>query len=112
MSSRHTVLVRLVSWQREERSREAEAAGWYDRYIIFQVYAYKVYHQQGFLTVDAGSGKLVIDATKTLAVLEVFCECFLRLLDFMDKADGAGLEKMLYVSLFLGRSHLISRVTQ
>ena len=91
----------------------AATAGWYGRrYIIFQVYAYKVYHQQGFLTVDAGSGKLVIDATKTLAVLEVFCECFLRLLDFMDKADGAGLEKMLYVSLFLGRSHLISRVAQ
>ena len=33
----------------------------------FQVYSHKVYHAQGFLTIEAASGKLVIDASKTLA---------------------------------------------
>ena len=32
-----------------------------------QVYSHKVYHAQGFLAIEAASGKLVIDASKTLA---------------------------------------------
>lgn len=53
-------------------------------YIIFQVYAYKVYEAQGFLTRHA-DGKLVIDESKTLDVLDVFSSCFLRLLGCMDQ---------------------------
>lgn len=45
---------------------------------------------------DASDGKLTIDASKTLAVLDVFCDCFLRVLNCMDSADGAALEKILF----------------
>ena len=64
-------------------------------YIIFQIYAYKVYAQTGYLSLHPVSGLLVLDETKTLAALEIFSECFLRLLDGMDRADGAGLQQML-----------------
>ena len=63
--------------------------------IIFQIYAYKVYAQTGYLSLHPVSGLLVLDETKTLAALEIFSECFLRLLDGMDRADGAGLQQML-----------------
>lgn len=65
-------------------------------YIIFQVYAYKVYNRHGYLTVHPADGKLVLDATKTLEVLDVFVECFERLLGLMDMRDGAALEEMLF----------------
>jgi len=64
-------------------------------YIIFQIYAYKVYAQTGYLTLHPESGLLVLDETKTLAALDVFSECFLRLLDGMDKADGQALQQIL-----------------
>jgi len=54
-----------------------------------------VYAQTGYLTLHPESGLLVLDETKTLAALDVFSECFLRLLDGMDRADGAGLQRML-----------------
>lgn len=38
----------------------------------------------------------MLDASKTLAVLDHFKECFERLLACMDAADGAGLEKILF----------------
>jgi len=65
-------------------------------YVIFQVYSHKVYQQQGFLSVHPESGKLVIDTSATLTVLDTFSECFLRLLDCMDNGDGAGLESILW----------------
>jgi hypothetical protein len=54
-----------------------------------QVYSYKVYNRNGFLSLHAETGQLVIDADKTLAVLDDFADCFLRLLDCMDNNDGA-----------------------
>merc|ERR1712137_83619 len=63
-------------------------------YIIFQVYAYKVYHRNSYLTLQ--DSKLVIDVSKTLLVLEDFADCFLRILACMDVSDGKGLEKILY----------------
>eukprot|EP00929_Paragymnodinium_shiwhaense_P004664 TRINITY_DN10577_c0_g1_i1.p1 TRINITY_DN10577_c0_g1~~TRINITY_DN10577_c0_g1_i1.p1 ORF type:complete len:572 (-),score=153.64 TRINITY_DN10577_c0_g1_i1:210-1925(-) len=64
-------------------------------YIIFQIYAYKVYAQTGYLTIHPVSGLLVLDESKTTAALDVFSECFLRILDLMDKADGAALQQIL-----------------
>lgn len=65
-------------------------------YIIFQVYAYKVYHQHGYLTLHPESGQLVLDESKTLDVLDHFKGCFQRLLACMDDKDGPGLEKILF----------------
>jgi hypothetical protein len=64
-------------------------------YIIFQIYAYKVYAQTGYLSIHPSSGLLVLDESKTLAALEVFAECFLRILDRMDEADGTALQQIL-----------------
>jgi len=64
-------------------------------YIIFQVFAYKVYHRHGYLSLHS-DGTVLIDASKTLAVLDDFAECFLRILACMDREDGPGLEKILY----------------
>eukprot|EP00928_Gymnodinium_smaydae_P078373 TRINITY_DN6224_c0_g2_i2.p1 TRINITY_DN6224_c0_g2~~TRINITY_DN6224_c0_g2_i2.p1 ORF type:complete len:586 (-),score=139.03 TRINITY_DN6224_c0_g2_i2:191-1948(-) len=64
-------------------------------YIIFQIYAYKVYHRHGFLKKHE-DGKLLVDTSPTLAVLDEFADCFLRLLGCMDRSDGPGLEKMLF----------------
>lgn len=55
----------------------------------------KVYHQYGYLTVHPDSGKLVIDPSKTLSVLDDFAACFLKLLDAMDAGDGETLETIL-----------------
>jgi len=65
-------------------------------YIIFMVYSYKTYEKHGFLTIDTASGKLAIDATKTMAVLDTFCDCYLRILNAMDNTDGAALEAILF----------------
>ena len=64
--------------------------------MCIKVYSHKVYQQQGFLSVHPESGKLVIDTSATLTVLDTFSECFLRLLDCMDNGDGAGLESILW----------------
>ena len=66
-------------------------------YIIFQVYAYKTYHKHGFLVGD-GDGLLVIDPTKTLAVLDEFSanfEAILKACDAGGAAGGAELERIL-----------------
>ena len=68
-------------------------------YIIFQVYAYKVYHKHGYLTIHPTSGKLVLDASKTLEVLDTFVDCFERLLGHMDEREGAALEDILFKEL-------------
>ena len=60
------------------------------------MYAYKVYHEHGYLTVHPASGKLVLDASKTLACLDAFAATFEKLLGFMDAQAGAGLEKLLF----------------
>lgn len=65
-------------------------------YIIFQVYAYKVYHRHGYLSLHDSDGMVRIDVTKTLDVLDEFVDCFERILAFMDASDGAGLEKILF----------------
>ena len=64
-------------------------------YIIFQIYAYKVYAQTGYLAIHPSSGLLVLDESKTIAALDVFANCFLRILDSMDAADGAALQQIL-----------------
>jgi hypothetical protein len=56
--------------------------------LLSQVYSYKVYNRNGFLTLHPDSGQLVLDADKTLAVLDDFSDCFLRLLACMDNDDG------------------------
>lgn len=66
-----------------------------DRYIIFQIYAYKVYAKTGYLAIHPESGKLVLDEAATLKALDIFADCFLRILDAMDKADGAALQEIL-----------------
>ena len=64
-------------------------------YCIFQCYAHKVYHKHGYLSVHAETGKLVLDPTKTLEVLDDFAGCFLELLAAMDARDGKALELIL-----------------
>ena len=64
--------------------------------LIFQVYSYKAYEKHGFLLPHADSGKLTIDTSKTLDVLDEFAECYERLLGYMDTKDGAGLEAILW----------------
>ena len=64
-------------------------------YIIFQIYAYKVYAQTGYLTLHPASGRLVLDESKTIAALDIFSDCFLRILDCMDEADGTALQQIL-----------------
>jgi len=68
-------------------------------YIIFQVYAYKVYARHGYLALHPTSGKLVLSAAKTLDCLATFSDCFERLLTCMDERDGAGLEAILFKEL-------------
>merc|ERR1712060_587852 len=68
-------------------------------YIIFQIYAYKVYARTGYLTPHPTSGLLVLDESKTIAALDVFSDCFLRILDLMDKADGAALQQILEIEM-------------
>ena len=64
-------------------------------YIIFQIYAYKTFAQTGYLSIHPTSGLLVLDESKTLAALDIFADCFLRILDRMDEADGAALQEIL-----------------
>lgn len=64
-------------------------------YIIFQIYNHKVCHKHGYLKTHE-NGKLLIDESKTLAVLDELSACFLRILDHMDTADGAALENILF----------------
>jgi len=64
-------------------------------YIIFQIYAYKVYAKTGYLSLHPTSRLLVLDESKTIAALDLFSDCFLRILDLMDKADGAALQEIL-----------------
>jgi len=64
-------------------------------YIIFQIYNHKVCRKHGYLKTHE-NGKLVLDESKTLAVLDELSACFLRILDHMDAADGAALESILF----------------
>lgn len=58
-------------------------------YIIFQIYAYKTYEKHGFLKLGA-TGKLSLDASRTLPVLDEFSAAFLEILDCCDMANAAG----------------------
>ena len=62
-------------------------------YIYFQIYAYKVYLEKGFLVESPGG--LEIDASKTMDCLEVFSSKYLEILDCEDKSDGDGLQQIL-----------------
>jgi hypothetical protein len=64
-------------------------------YCIFQCYAHKVYHKHAYLTLHPDTGKLELDPSKTLEVLDDFAACFLEILAAMDVADGAALETIL-----------------
>jgi len=64
-------------------------------YIIFQIYNHKVCHKHGYLKTHE-DGKLVLDESKTLLVLDELSACFLRILNHMDAADGAALESILF----------------
>ena len=63
-------------------------------YIIFQIYAWKVYHKHGYLT-ENEAGLVEIDDSKTLAVLEEFSRTYEAILDCEDALDGAGLQRIL-----------------
>jgi hypothetical protein len=80
-------------------------------YIIFQIYAYKVYHASGYLSLN-GEGKVVIDPSKTLAVLAIFREKYLEILHAEDMLDGELLEtiveEMRSETDFI--SHVVSQV--
>ena len=64
-------------------------------YIYFQIYAYKVYLEKGFLVESSPGGKLKINASKTIDCLEVFSSKYLEILDCEDRSDGDGLQKIL-----------------
>ena len=63
--------------------------------MIFQIYAYKVYHRNGYIT-RGPDGKLQINDSQVLPVLDELAGCFERVLDCMDARDGAGLEQILF----------------
>jgi len=63
-------------------------------YIIFQTYAFNMYASKGYIAEDA-SGKLVLDDSKTMDVLDAFSERFLAILECEDKADGKTLTRFL-----------------
>ena len=64
-------------------------------YIYFQIYAYKVYLEKGFLTESSPGGGLEIDASKAIDCLEVFSNKYLEILDCEDRSDGDGLQNIL-----------------
>lgn len=63
-------------------------------YIIFQIYAYKVYQSVGFLSLNE-EGKVVIDPSKTLEVLSIFSEKYLQILHAEDVLDGPCLSRIV-----------------
>jgi hypothetical protein len=63
-------------------------------YIIFQIYAWKVYHKHGYLT-ETAEGRVQLDDSKTLAVLDEFSGRYEELLACEDSMDGAGLQAIL-----------------
>ena len=67
-------------------------------YIYFQIYAWKVYHDTGFLIETGGKGSasgLEIDPTKTLECLDIFSRRYLQILDCEDRSDGEELQAVL-----------------
>ena len=65
-------------------------------YIVFQIHAYNTYFKHGFLSFE--SGKLVLDVSKTLAVLDDFSNLFesiLNALDLNNEDGGKKLESIL-----------------
>ena len=60
-----------------------------------QIYAYTTYAKHGYLSQDASTGRLVLDESRTLAVLDAFSEQFEAVLECEDRADGAALAAIL-----------------
>jgi hypothetical protein len=64
-------------------------------YIIFQVYAYRVYSEHGYLSFNGNSGLVEINEEKTLDVLDTFSSTYLKILDAEDRMDGDELQRIL-----------------
>ena len=62
--------------------------------FLSQVYAWKVYMDQKYLIVGANK-QILIDETKTLEVLDVFCTMFERFLTCVDEKNADGLKTIL-----------------
>lgn len=62
-------------------------------YIVFQIHAHNVYFREGFLSLDE-DGKVVIDASKTLKVLDSFSSLFEEILDALDLGNEEGGQKL------------------
>jgi hypothetical protein len=63
-------------------------------YMIFMIYAFRVYNETGYLLSNE-SGDVVFDDSKVLDVLQIFRTRFLEILDCEDSLDGAGLQAIL-----------------
>ena len=63
-------------------------------YIVFQIHAYNTYFKHGFLSFDAKNESLVIDASKTLPVLDDFSDLFEQILDALDLNNEVGGKKL------------------
>ncbi len=63
-------------------------------YIIFQVYAYKVYHELGYISLNE-DGRVVIDTSKTIQVLEKFSAQYLEILQCEDDLNGNRLQEIV-----------------
>lgn len=68
-------------------------------YIVFQIHAYNTYFKENFLAFDS-EGKILIDPTKVLNVLDSFSDLFEQILDALDlnnEEGGKTLENILEV---------------
>lgn len=63
-------------------------------YMIFMIYAFRVYNETGYL-LNNESGEVVFDDSKVVDVLQVFRARFLAILDCEDSLDGPGLQNIL-----------------
>jgi hypothetical protein len=64
-------------------------------YIIFHMFAFRVYRKHGFLIQNPETRLLQFDDSKILNVLDEFANDFEQLLDKMDARDEAGLKQIL-----------------
>lgn len=63
-------------------------------YMIFMIYAFRVYNETGYL-LNNENGLVVFDDSKVLDVLQIFRVRFLEILDCEDSLNGAGLQTIL-----------------
>lgn len=63
-------------------------------YMIFMIYAFRIYNETGYLLNNA-DGLVVFDDSKVLEVLQIFRTRYLEILDCEDNMNGAGLQSIL-----------------